>query len=483
MDIQTADASKIDLSDMQQQIHSAFKSQKENKYRVGNTLASERIEKLKKLLTWIQSNKQAIRDAVYADFRKPAPEVDLQEVYVTILEIKHAVRHLKKWMKPKKVSRTLQLINTRAWIRCEPKGVVLIISPWNYPFLLAVGPLISAIAAGNCIIMKPSEISPNTSHLIREMVEELFSANEVAVFEGDKEVATELLKEPFDHIFYTGSSVVGKIVMKAAAENLSTVTLELGGKSPVIVDETADIPDAAKKIVWGKYLNAGQTCVAPDYLLVHDSVSQRFLEAMNSEIKKMYGESDAARRQSSDFARIINFGHFDRLKKMMEESEQEGAGIEIGGEIDGSENYIAPTILTGVGLDSPLMQEEIFGPVLPVIPFKTLIEVIDIINSLDKPLALYIFSKNQKNIDHIMSYTSAGGTCINDVVVQFFHENLPFGGINNSGFGNSHGYYGFKSFSHERAVVKSNRYSFLKLIFPPFTGKVRKLIDFMLKYL
>ena len=348
---------------------------------MANTDAKVRIAKLRQLLDWIYSNRNKIYQAIYADFKKPAAEVDLSEVYMVVSEIKHAIRHLKKWMKPKRVRRTLALLTTSSCIHYEPRGVVLIIAPWNFPFNLTVGPLVSAIAAGNCIIVKPSEISLNTTRLIKEMAEQLFPENEVAVFEGDKEVAEELLKTPFDHIFFTGSPAVGKIVMKAAAENLATVTLELGGKSPVIVDDTANIKDAVQKIAWGKYMNNGQSCVAPDYLLIHESKYEKFMEEFKVKIKKYYGESETDRENSNDFARIINDRHHDRLKKMINDTVELGAKIEIGGVAKEEERYIAPTVLSNVSPESPAMQEEIFGPVLPVTTFSSLEEALKFINS------------------------------------------------------------------------------------------------------
>ncbi len=460
-----------------------FSAQQANKKAVARTTARERIEKLKRLLNSIYVNRERIQEALYADFKKPAPEVDLTESYVVISELKHAIRHLKKWMKPRRVKPTLALVTTRGWIRYEPRGVVLIISPWNFPFNLSMGPLVSAVAAGNCVMLKPSEFTPHTTALMKSMLGELFPENEVAVVSGGPELAAELTKMPFDHIFFTGSSRVGKLVMKAAAENLTSVTLELGGKSPVIIDETANINDAAKKIAWGKYMNKGQTCIAPDYLLVHASKYAEFLEKLKAQIKLFYGQSEEERQTTVYYPRIISEQHHRRLTKMIEDSVAHGARIEIGGVIRESENYISPTVLSGMNLESRVMQEEIFGPVLPVLPYQSLEETMQIINEREKPLALYIFSRNRKNIEYVIANATAGGTCINDVVLHYLHLNLPFGGINTSGHGNSHGYYGFKTFSHERAILKHSAYSPLKLMYPPYTKMVRKFIDLTLKYL
>ncbi len=473
----------INGSQHAQEIDRVFAAQQTHRQIVSQTSAKERIHKLRELLSAIYDSRIQLQKALYADFKKPAPEVDLTETYVVIAEIKHAIKHLKKWMKPRRVRPTLALLTTRGWIRYEPRGVILIISPWNFPFNLTMGPLVSAVASGNCCMIKPSEFTPNTTALMKEMIGKIFPEEEVAIFEGGPETATQLLKKPFDHIFFTGSSRVGKIVMKAAAENLTSVTLELGGKSPVVIDETANISDAAKKIAWGKFMNKGQTCIAPDYLYVHESKYAEFLQKLKEQIKSFYGESEAERGESHIYPRIINQQHHQRLAKMIHDSVEKGAHIEIGGILNEADNYISPTVLSDIQPDSAVMQEEIFGPVLPVIKYRTLEETAELINTKEKPLALYIFSRNRKNIDFMLSHITAGGTCINDVVLHFLHLNLPFGGINNSGHGNSHGYYGFKTFSHERAILKHSNLSPLKLMFPPYTKLGKKFIDITLKYL
>lgn len=472
-----------EMAKIDARIERIFALQQANRYRIANTGAKERIAKLKALLNLIHRRKEHIYQALYADFQKPSAEVDITEIYVVTTEIKHAIRHLKKWMKPKKVRPTLATITTSSYIRYEPRGVVLIISPWNFPFNLTFGPMVSAIAAGNCIMVKPSEYSPNTSRLMKEMAGELFPEEEVAFFEGDKEVAAELLKKPFDHIFFTGSPEVGKIVMKAAAEHLTTVTLELGGKSPVIVDETARIGEAAQKIALGKYLNNGQACIAPDYLFIHQSKYAEFIARFKEQIQAYYGKTEEDRRTTPDYARIISDRHHARLVKMIEEAVGQGAKVEIGGKNDPRDRYLAPTVLTGVTSDMAVMKEEIFGPLLPVLTYQHLDEVLNAINAGPKPLALYVFSRSRKNIGRILSHTSAGGTCINEVMLHFLHVNLPFGGINNSGFGNSHGFFGFRAFSHERAVLKQSRYTPIQLMLPPFTKTVKKILELTVKYL
>jgi aldehyde dehydrogenase (NAD+) len=476
------DTSISDKQIISEEISRVFDLQRVNSFKVNQTKAKERIAKLRKLHKYIISHKKEIRKAVYEDFRKPQEEVDLSEIFVITAEIKHAIRHLKSWMKPQKVEPTMSMLTTKSYIVYEPKGLSLIISPWNFPFNLAVGPLVSAIAAGNCVILKPSEISPNTSRLIAKMIDELFHEDEIAVFEGGKSVAHQLLKKPFDHIFFTGSSAIGKIIMQEASNNLSTLTLELGGKSPVVIDETANIKDAVEKITWGKFINAGQTCIAPDYLFIHHSRYDTFTQLINKQLNSFYGETDEKKRENKDFARVINERHYDRLKDILEQSLKEGARLIAGGEFNKSEHYIAPTVISNVSLNTPLMKEEIFGPILPVLPYRTLDDVISIINSRPKPLALYIFSKKKKHIRKIISQTSAGGSCINDVLVQFMHQNLPFGGSNYSGFGKSHGFFGFKEFSHQRAILRQSRFSPFKLLYPPYTKRVRTLINLVLKY-
>ncbi len=466
-----------------EEIQRLFLIQSENKYQINKSPANERIKKLKMLKKWIFNNRRKLRDAMYADYLKPAVEVDLWESHVVISEINHAVRQLKKWMKPIPVRRTLLLATTRSYIHYQPRGVVLIISPWNFPFMLALGPVVSAIAAGNSIVLKPSEVTVNTSRLIKEMADELYSPEEFAVIEGDKKVAQELLKLPFDHIFFTGSIEVGKLVMKAAADNLSSITLELGGKSPVVVDESANIKDAAKKLVWSKYSNAGQTCIAPDYVLVHEKVKDVLLSSMEHEIQLFFGQNSDLRHNSPELARIIDDRHFGRLQGLLEQAVKAGAKIFTGGNSVKGEKYIEPTILTDVSHDDSIMQEEIFGPILPVISYANLEEVIDCINKRTKPLALYIFSKNKGNIDHILSKTSSGGCCINDTLTQFVHPNLPFGGVNHSGLGSAHGFAGYKAFSHARAIVRNSRFSTLKLIMPPYNRFKRFIVEIVYKYL
>jgi aldehyde dehydrogenase (NAD+) len=337
-----------------------------------------------------------------------------------------------------------------------------------------------AIAAGNAVVLKPSEMTPHTSAFMKKLVQQVFSENEVALFEGDATVAQHLLKKRFDHIFFTGSPALGKVIMKAAAEHLTPVTLELGGKSPTVVDETTNVDDAADKIIYGKFLNCGQTCIAPDYVLVHESVKDALVNSMKAKIHQFYGDNV---KDSNDFTRIVNERHFNRVKQLIDDAVEKGAKVSEGGETDASQNYVAPTLLENVQPEMEVMQEEIFGPILPIVPFKNLAEATELIKSKEKPLALYIFSKSKSNQQFIVDQTSAGGTTINDTMLHIANPNLPFGGVNNSGIGKTHGYYGFEAFSNERAVLKQRvGFTGIKLIYPPYNDKVRKFIKMFLKW-
>ena len=465
------------------EIKRIFDLQQANKQNVKNTTVSQRKKKLKKLIDVILKNREAIRNALWQDFKKHPSETDFTEVYTTLTELRHARSHLSDWMRPQIKDTPITYVGTSAKSIFEPKGASLIIAPWNYPFQLAIAPLGSAVAAGCTAIVKPSEYTPNTSKLIKEVVAEVFDENEVAVVEGDYTASTELLKLKFDHIFFTGSPQVGKIVMRAAAEHLTSVTLELGGKSPVIVDETANIKKAAKSIAWGKLLNGGQTCIAPDYVLVHSSKHDGFIAAMKKQIKQYYGTTSEAIESCTDYCRMVNAKHHNHIKKLINDAVDKGANIEFGGDVNDADNYVSPTIISNVPLDADIMQIEVFGPVLPIIKYENLDDALAIINEKEKPLSLYIFSEKSANIDKVISHTSAGDSMINDTVIHFAHPELPFGGVNNSGIGKAHGHYGFKEFSHERAIL--NQWSPMPAIDnlrPPYKGLATKMIDLLIKY-
>ncbi|MBK8945066.1 MAG: aldehyde dehydrogenase family protein [Ignavibacteriae bacterium] len=459
-----------------------FQLQFENKLNLKNSSAKERIGKLNKIEKWILANRDKVKTSLHKDFKKSFIETDLTEIYPVLSELKHAKRNLSSWIKPKSVRRTLTLLTHKVFIKYEAKGNVLIISPWNYPFLLTIGPLISAIAAGNVVIIKPSEFSENTGKLIEEMISELFPKNEIAVIRGNRNISSELLELNFDHIFFTGSTEVGKIIAKSAAEKLTSVTLELGGKSPVIIDETADLKSSAEKIVWGKFLNKGQTCIAPDYLLVNKNISSQFSNFLIEAIKKFYKSSENKIEENGDYARIISEKHHNKLTGMIENALANGSEIIYGGKHDLENKFIEPTLILTNCKNCKISDEEIFGPLLPIIEFEKIDEAIEWIKFRNFPLTIYIFCKNKKVIDIITSQTESGGVGINDLVVQFSHNYLPFGGVKNSGMGRSHGFAGFKTFSNERSYIKGGKINLLKIIYPPYTNFKKKIIDLLVRY-
>ncbi|MDO7885971.1 aldehyde dehydrogenase family protein [Hymenobacter cheonanensis] len=446
--------------------------------------AAARRQRLARLADWLLANRLAIQQALYQDFKKPPEETDLTEIWPSLTELRHTGRQLKKWLAPRAVGTPLALVGARGWVQPEPKGVVLIIAPWNYPFYLALDPLASAIAAGNAVVVKPAEQTPATSALLRRLAEELFRPDEVLVLEGGKEVAGELLRLPWNHIFFTGSPQIGKIVMRAAAEHLSGITLELGGKSPVIVDETANLRDAAEKIVWGKFLNAGQTCVAPDYLLVHASVHEALLAELQRAIHNYYGPDNEAIKASGSFARIVNTHHFARLAALLEDAQARGATVAQGGSLDEHQLYFEPTILTQVPAGAAVLEEEIFGPLLPVLTFERLPEAAAYVNARLPPLAQYVFTASPANRRYLLDTVAAGGAAVNETIIQLAHPDLPFGGVGNSGLGKAHGHAGFLAFSNEKAVLQQRvGLTGIKQFYPPYTGRVRRLLGLLLKYL
>jgi len=457
-------------------MHTLFDRQKQHSIVLRSSTIKDRVNKLKALRRWVLDNRPRIQAAVFKDLRKSAEEADISEIYVVTSALNKTIRNLKYWVQPEPQRFSLTFLGTRGEVYYEPKGTVLIISPWNYPFNLAVGPLIHAIAAGNTVMMKPSELSAHTSELIRQMAEEVFQPEEVSVFSGGVDVSTELLKLPFDHIFFTGSPRVGKIVMEAAAKHLASVTLELGGKSPCVIDDTADVKDAAQKVAWGKWLNAGQTCLAPDYVFVHEKIKDQFLSELKSEVIRQYGDQD--------YSCIISDGHFDRLKAWKEEALTKGAKLYYEGSNDPAVRRLAPAILEDVAPDTHLHENEIFGPLCMVKGFRDLDDVINMVNSRPKALSSYLFSKNKRAIRAFKARTSSGALLINDTLIHFGHPSLPFGGVNNSGIGKSHGKYGFLEFSHPKAVLKQRvGFTMAKLLHPPFTKLKKWNIEFMIKYL
>jgi aldehyde dehydrogenase (NAD+) len=420
---------------------------------------------LKKLLKNIIKYDKEITEALYSDFRKPAFEALITETSYVISDLKHTIANVRSWAKPKRVLPSLLNFRSTDRIYSEPYGKVLVIAPWNYPFQLAMCPMIAAVAAGNSVVVKPSELTPATSAVVARIIRESFDVRHVVAVLGDASIASDLLKKRWDHIFFTGSVPVGKIVAEAAAKYMTPVTLELGGKNPCIIDDTADLALAARRIVWGKFINAGQTCISPDYILVKSSVKIRLMQLLKQEIIRAYGEDPA---QSPDFPRIINFKHFDRLQAMILP-----ADVYFGGSTDRDQRYIAPTIIDEHNLESEVMKDEIFGPILPVLAYNTIDDLKKTISRYEKPLALYVFTRNSGFADRIISDYSFGGGCINDTVIHFANRRLPFGGVGNSGSGAYHGKWGFDTFSHQKSVIRKANWPDLTMRYAPYSGKLK----------
>jgi aldehyde dehydrogenase (NAD+) len=440
----------------------------------------ERKKKLKKVKKWIKANEANIIKALYEDFKKSPEEVRLADIKPVISEISDALKHLRDWAAPQRVNSPLYLLGSKSHVTSQPKGLNLIIAPWNFPFNLTIAPMVSAIAAGNCVVLKPSELTPNCEQLIVRMVAELFPPEEITVITGGVEETTQLLELKWDHIFFTGSPQVGKIVMKAASNHLTPVTLELGGKNPVIVDATANLKDTAQKLIWGKLLNNGQSCVSPNYVLVHAKVKAKLIVELKKAFEKMYGKTKEDIESNNLLTRVVNNHHFKRITSLIDNSIKQGANVVIGNDTNSEDNYISPTILDNITANSAIFKDEIFGPVLPLMEIQSIDEALSIINQEEAPLALYIFSSSRKNTKNIINNTSAGTTAINETTIQFIHGNLPFGGNGHSGIGRSHGKYGFNAFSNERAILKQRRgFTTIKLIYPPTNKLKRFIVRFM----
>jgi len=450
----------LDIPSILQQQRDFFKSQQTKD-------VAYRIQKLKMLKQVIISREQDIYDALKKDFNKSTFEAFISEYGIVISELNLVLKNLKSWSKPKRVKPSMLTFPATDFIYKEPYGAVLVIAPWNYPFLLAIEPLIMAISAGNTVVVKPSELTEHTSKLVTEIIESVFNQDYVASIEGGIPIATELLEQRWDYIFFTGSVPVGKIVAKAAAIHLTPMTLELGGKSPCIVDNTIDLKLAAKRIVWGKLFNGGQTCISPDYIIAHTSIKEKLIDALKSEITKAYGENI---KLSADYPRIINEKNTKRLAEMLDDVD-----VVFGGENDISQCYLAPTIVDNPSLESKLMQDEIFGPILPILPFADDTEIDNIISKYEKPLSLYVFSKNKSFINKILSRYSFGGGAVNDPLIHFGNHRLPFGGVGASGIGAYHGKHGFDTFSHHKSVSKRGTWLDPPIRYAPYNGKLNLL--------
>lgn len=432
----------------------------------GNTRSYEfRIEQLTKLKQMIKKNEKEILEALYLDLHKPAFEAFTAEIGILYEEINYAIKHLKSWMKPEKIQTPIILQPSTSYVYSDPLGVVLIIGPWNYPFQLLLAPLVGVISAGNCAMIKPSHQTKHTSDLVAKIIGETYSQEYISVVQGPGAMVGPMLIEKFrfDHIFFTGSPSVGKSIAGMAAKHLTPVTLELGGKSPVIVDKDANIDVAARRVTWAKYFNAGQTCVCPDYLLVHESIKDEFLNKMKFCIKEFFGDKPI---ESENFGRIVNEKRFDILKEYLNEG-----NIVIGGENDRESKFISPTVIDGINMSSKIMKEEIFGPILPVMAYNDIHETLNIVRKNRYPLALYLFTKNKEVESFVLENIEFGGGCINNGMIHLVNSKMPFGGVGNSGMGRYHGKYSFDTFSHKKSVVKTGEWLDPSLRYAPYSGK------------
>jgi aldehyde dehydrogenase (NAD+) len=433
-----------------------------------------RKETLIKLLDTIIIHEDEIIKALYDDFKKPAFEAVLTETSYVISELKDTIKNLSKWAKPKRVLPSLLNFPSTDYIYKDPYGKVLIIAPWNYPFQLAICPLVSAVAAGNQVVLKPSELTLNTSAIIAKIIAKTFHVNHVEVIQGGVDVSKNLLSQRWDYIFFTGSVPVGKIVAQAAAEYLTPITLELGGKNPCIIDETANLKLAAKRIVWGKFINAGQTCIAPDYILIQKNMKSKFIGYLKEEITEAYGNKP---EESPDFARIVNVKNWTRLTEMIDNDK-----VIFGGQSNESDCYIAPTLIDESDLDSLIMKDEIFGPLLPILEYSSDADIHAVISKYEKPLSLYVFTENKTFANQIIQNYSFGGGCINDTVVHFSNKRLPFGGVGHSGIGAYHGSLSFDVFSHKKGIVKKANWLDLPMRYAPYKDKlttIKKLLKWI----
>ena len=433
------------------------------------TTIKDRISKIKKIRHWVVENQKYIIETCLKDYNKPVAELYSTEINPVLSHIDFTLKHVKKWAAKKSVWTPLHLIGSSSKIYYEPKGVCLIISPWNYPFNLSLNPLISAIAAGNCIVLKPSEYTPNTSTLISELISSIFNKDEVMVVEGDADLGASLIQLKFNHIFFTGSPEIGKIVMSAAANNLTSVTLELGGKNHTIVDSTANLSDAAEKIIWSKYVNCGQTCIAVNHVFIHADCYNEFVVCLRDVLDKFFSEN-------GNYASVVNDKHFDRLKCLLDAAISEGSEVLFSSPESNQRHSFPLTVLKNVKEENTIIKNEIFGPILPLVKYDNFDSVLEFINDNEKSLALYLFSKSRVNIDKFLQYTSSGTAAINDCMLQYANPNLPFGGVNNSGLGKTGGKSGFLAFSNTKSVLfQRSGFSTAKFIYPPYTKFKEKL--------
>tara|TARA_B100001287_G_scaffold181057_1_gene152656 strand:- start:2 stop:1399 length:1398 start_codon:yes stop_codon:yes gene_type:complete len=458
-------------------IRNKFNNQLEFSSQLRNSDFKQRIVKIKKIKNWIYLNKAKIRSALSKDLSRPELETNITEILTTVDMANDIIKNLKKWMAPKSIPSSLSVITSKSSIEYYPKGTVLIISPWNFPFQLCIAPLLYSIAAGNTAIIKPSEMTPATSNLVYEMVNELFEEKEVCVIEGAVEESQQLLELPFNHIFFTGSTLIGKKVVQASSKYLSSFTLELGGKSPVIIDKEFDSKKLINRLITTKFMNMGQTCIAPDYLVVHDDDYDNFLNQLINTLNVTYGKNFNDQLNSKSLGRIVNDKHLNRLVDLLENYKSK---ILYGGDYSKDDLFVAPTIIDASSNEKEPLEQEIFGPIIPIVRYSSEQELEKIISNINTPLALYIFSSNKKFISKIKNNTSSGGLCINDMAAHFLNFNLPFGGVMSSGSGRYHGFSGFKEFSNQRSILHQSRINLLSIIGPPYTDKINKLVEWIL---
>lgn len=462
-------------------IQKAFTILQGNCQALKNSSINERLKKLKKLEELILASRPEIEHALLSDLGKSSFESGVSEIFSTLSEIRNFRKHLPMWMRDEKVPSGLTFLGSESRIIYEPKGLCLIITPWNYPFYLTISHMVACVAAGNCAIVKPSEFTPHTTAVIHKIIGAIFPEDQVVVVNADASVSAQIVKMPFNHIHFTGSTATGKLIMAAAGENLCSVTLELGGKSPVIIDEDFPIRRCISQIGWGKFLNAGQTCIAPDYILVHERKKDELISGLKRYLTDNFGLTGM---EKGTLTSIIHQRHFGKLENLLDDALSKGASVSYGGTRDRARLKFAPTVIEIGDLDAQVMQEEIFGPVLPVISYSRMEEALDIIHSRPKPLAMYLFSRSDKWLDMLLENTSSGGVCINDTMAHFVQTYLPMGGVNHSGIGKSHGYYGFLEFSNQRSVLRSYLPNGITAPFHfPVKRWKKRLLDLMIRYL
>ncbi|WP_306644053.1 aldehyde dehydrogenase family protein [Sanyastnella coralliicola] len=455
-----------------------FKMQQARYREIGRRSVNDRKQDLKRLLKVVLSHREEIASAVAKDLNKPAFESDFSEVYPVVSELRHAIKHLHRWASTRKVPAPVAMIGTKAWMKPEAKGQALVVSPWNFPFNLSLGPVISAIAAGCSVILKPSESTPASGALMKEILGEVFEEDHVAVVNGEVAVSIHLTNLPFHHVFFTGGPEIGKHVMGAAAKNLASVTLELGGKSPAVVDHRTNLDDTISRLIHGKLLNNGQACVAVDYILVDEKIKGELVNGLRSALGKYYPDP----MNNGDLSSLIHERHFDHMLRLLEDAKTKGALIEDGGVHERNRLRFSPTILTNVTEDMLIMQEEIFGPLLPILSYRTKEEALEIIHRNPRALSFYVFSKSKEFAKFFFDQSLAGSSAWNETYVQFGHINLPFGGLNQSGIGKGHGEFGFNEFSNLRSFVKQRwKWNATKLVQPPYGKRAQWLIDLMIR--